>query len=401
MNQNPSCLSLIKTKAAKVIHRAKWVMANSGTIMENGCMETSGEKIVRIFPAGNTVNTNGMNPADVIDHGDVLLMPVFINAHCHLELSALHNALPMENGFAAWVQALLQKREALGNDALLKSARFHAENLNHHGTGFLADISTLGITRTLFEENIISGIWFHEYLGNDSPDGDIHHKNFSWFSIAGHAPHTTNPDFLQSMKELTKKKGSPFSIHLAESREEVNFLTGQPCQWKDFLNSRGIDTSSWPVGERSCVAYLDKLGILDDHTLAVHLIHADERDMEILMDRKAHICLCPRSNMTLHQDLPDISLMLEKGLFPALGTDSLASCQSLDMMDEMLFVREKFPQIAPEQIIDMATINGAKALGIEHITGNLEPGKLAWFIKVPLQASRSQQIPERLISHEW
>ncbi len=401
MNQNPSSLSLIKSNAPSAIHRAKWIMLDSSTIMENGCMETSGGKITRIFSAGNTGNTEGMHQADVIDHGEVLLMPVFINAHCHLELSALHNALPMENGFAAWVQALLQKRQALGNDALLKSARLHAENLNHHGTGFLADISTLGITRTLFEENIISGIWFREHLGNEVPESDICQKEFSWFSIAGHAPHTTNPNLLHAMKEVTKKNGLPFSIHLGESEEEVSFLTGQPCQWKDFLESRGIDTASWPVGASSCVAYLDKLGILDDHTLAVHLIHADARDMEILMDRNTPVCLCPRSNITLHQKLPDISLMLEKGLSPALGTDSLASCPSLDMRDEMVFVRKKFPQISPEQIIDMATINGGKALKMTHITGSLEPGKLAWFLKVPMEASRPQQIPERLISHEW
>ncbi len=401
-------LSLIKHQADCWFHRAKWVMTDPDTIMENGCVETRGRTIARIFPWSSMNKSKaGANQDSIIDHGDTLLMPVFINAHCHLELSALHNGLPLGQGFTSWVKKLLEKRQALGHDALFDAAQFQAEHLAEHGTGFIADISTLGITRSFFENDVLAGIWFQECLGSHIPDAadpdtaDCVQNNLASFSLAGHAPHTTAPELLKTMKEYTRKRHLLFSIHAGESEEEEDFLRGQTGKWKDFLESRGIDTDSWPVGARSCVDYLDRLGLLDEQTLAVHLIRADARDMERLFQTRTRLCLCPRSNFALHGMLPDISLMLDKGLAPALGTDSLASCDSLDMADEMGFVHEHFPQISPAKIVKMATENGAKALHLDHITGKLAPGRLAWFLDVPVRAAHARQIPERLVSHEW
>ncbi len=396
-----SCLSLIKSRTGSCFHRAKWVMTAPDTIMENGCVETRKQNIAGVFPWSAMTRRAGENQDRIVDHGDVLIMPVFINAHCHLELSALHNALPLGGGFTWWVKTLLAKRQALGHETLLEAARFQAEHMADHGTGFVADISTLGITRSFFENAVLAGIWFQECLGSQSLDADLGQNRLASFSLAGHAPHTTAPELLKTMKEYTRKRHLPFSIHAGESKEEEDFLTGQSGEWKDFLDSRGIDTNSWPVGERSCVDYLNRLGLLDEQTLAVHLIRADARDVDLLVQTRAKVCLCPRSNLALHGMLPDISLMLDRGLAPALGTDSLASCDSLDMMDEMIFVREHFPGISPTEIIKMATQNGAEALHLDQIAGSLAPGRLAWFLTIPVRAAHARQIPERLVSHEW
>ena len=123
--------------------------------------------------------------------------------------------------------------------------------------------------------------------------------------------------------------------------------------------------------------------MLDSLTLPVHLINVDDKDIEIIAKTKAKPIFCPRSNFNLHKKLPDIPRFLKHGIKPALGTDSLASTDSINMFDEMLYLANQFPQIAPSDILAMATINGADALGFGEMVGTLEKGKKADFIYIP------------------
>jgi len=220
------------------------------------------------------------------------------------------------------------------------------------------------------------------------------------FSLAGHAPHTTDPSLLQAAKNQTAARDLPFSIHLAESDAESKFIAGQKGQWKDFLRSRGIDPSSWPIGSKSPVQYLADLGVLDSSTLAVHLLNIDNQDLDILAQTKTKICLCPRSNWNLHRRYPDIGMMLEKKLAPALGSDSLASCDSLSIFDEMAFIRQNYPDIDPVKVLSMATINGAGALGIAHLAGTLDKGKKSAVLYMDLNVSNKTDLMEKVTTHE-
>jgi cytosine/adenosine deaminase-related metal-dependent hydrolase len=369
-------------------------------VIENGCVEVENGLIKDVYRASPRKN-RGQN---IIDHGPGVLMPALVNAHLHLELSALKNALCVDKGFAAWVQQLLEKREAAGEAVLLSAAQQAAKQLVDQGVGYIGEISTLGITRTIVQSLNLSGVWFQEFLGSDRPDtilGKTNGKiNSLSFSLAGHAPHTTDPLLLQAAKNETADRNLPFSIHLAESDAESNFISGQKGQWGDFLMSRGIDTSSWPIGSKSPVQYLEGLGVLDSSTLAVHLLNIEPWDLDILVRTQTQICLCPRSNNNLHKRLPDIGKMLEKKLAPALGSDSLASCDSLSIFDEMAFIRQKYPSIDPAHVLSMATINGARALGISHLAGTLDKGKKSAFIYVDLNVRNKTDLIERATTHE-
>ena len=158
--------------------------------------------------------------------------------------------------------------------------------------------------------------------------------------------------------------------------------------------------SSWPVPARSEVEYLDKLGLLDAQTIAVHLLNCDSSDFEIIAKRGAKPVLSPRSNINLHGKLPDLPKMLAMGLKPGLGTDSLASSDSLSVFDEMAFVAEKFPGVDPGTVFAMATINGAEAIGMEKIAGTLEPGKTGDFLYLPLETYNLEDFLKRVTSYE-
>ncbi len=372
-------------------YHARWIVLSSETVIENGYLEVEGGRIKGISTA--------MPRGPVKDLGPGVILPTLVNAHVHLELSALKGAVPFDRGFTAWVRDLLVKRDALGREKLRQEADCAAAKLSAQGTCAVGEISTLGITRDLLESHGVSGVWFQEVLGGMDTNGRLE-KGVLSFSMAGHAPHTTGPSVLKQLKAQTASRGLPFSIHLAESCEESEFIETGKGPWADFLTSRGIDITTWPVGGTSPVRYLNRLGILDAGTLAVHLLHVDARDMDILVETGTRICLCPRSNENLHHCLPDIQQMLDKGLDPALGTDSLASCDSLNLFDEAAFVRSRYPNIGPKIVFAMVTANGAKALDLDRAWGSLDKGKRACFLYADLDTSNKNHIFERLTWNE-
>ncbi len=411
-----------KTDAINEIHRAGWVMSRPDHIIENGYVKIENGMITGLGHFSYSYDSK----FTIIDHGDGVLMPGLFNAHLHLELSALKGKIPFKDGFRSWVRQLLNQRENTGEKILREKAEEALKKMMDSGTLFGAEISTLGITEDIVKNSFLKGIWFKELLGSadsinfsllenflsSSESGDSETLSASnqedvsedvskdfYLSIAGHAPHTSSPLLLKKIKKILTLKKQVFSIHCAESNDESEFLKQAKGPWADFLKERNIDFSSWPIPAASPVEYLFKLGLLDSLTILVHLLNMNEKDFEIISDSGVKPVLCPRSNMNLHGKLPDIPKFLKMCLKPALGTDSPASCDSLSIFDEMAFVAEHFPNIAPGDIIEMATINGAYALGMEKIAGSLEKGKIADFIYLPIKALNKDELLEKISTY--
>jgi cytosine/adenosine deaminase-related metal-dependent hydrolase len=141
------------------------------------------------------------------------------------------------------------------------------------------------------------------------------------------------------------------------------------------------------------------MGLLDQNTLAVHLLEINFKEMEAFAQTGAHVCLCPRSNWMLHRKLPNIEGFLKLGIQPALGTDSLASVSTLNLLDEMRFIHDRYPGLSPHVILGFGTINGARALGCPDM-GTLQPGSRSAMIHVDLAAANAKQAAERLVATE-
>lgn len=360
----------------ELIHRARWVVCDPDTVIPEGYVRTRGG-IIREIGSGR----GGMKTVPVVDHGSSILLPALINSHTHLELGALRGKVDFRSGFKIWVARLLQQREAAGEERLIAGADEAAQELKASGTGAVGEISTLGLTLEILSESGLFGVWFREYLGSgEMAESDaLGRRGNLIFSLAGHGPHTTSPDFLIALKKAAAARNLPFSLHLAESDDEIRFLTTGKGEWADFLQFRGIDFSGWGLPAHDPVSYADSLGILDERTLLVHLLWAGKKEFDLLKKRKARVCLCPRSNLNLHGRLPDIPGMIRARLFPCLGTDSPASVETLSLFHEMAFISAHFPDLRPETIFAMATRNGADALGLDACMGTLSPGKMAIF----------------------
>jgi cytosine/adenosine deaminase-related metal-dependent hydrolase len=205
---------------------------------------------------------------------------------------------------------------------------------------------------------------------------------------------------LKTLKAKAHRLGRPMAVHVAESAEELEFITTGRGAWAQLLHHRGIDFSDWGLPAGSPLGHLDSLGLLDGTTLAVHLVHADSRDLSLLEKRGTPMCVCPRSNQALHGCLPDVAGLLAAGPPVALGTDSLASVSSLNLFDEMAFLASAAPQLEPARILAMATIGGAAALGLDREWGALAPGRRARFLYIPLEAGSKRELVSRLVHHE-
>ena len=378
-----------------VIHRAGWVVIDPWTIYQNGYVRVEDGNILEIgqaAPAGRDT---------IRDHGDGVIFPALVNAHTHLELCALKGRVATHKGFGFWVKDLIEKRALLDPKTLVEASRIGIREILASGCGAVGEISSLGLTLEPVRKSGLAGVWFREFLGDRVSFTDSMESRPGRLrtSLAGHAPHTTSPEVLAAIKNRARRQNAPFSIHLAESDEEISFLTTAKGPWKDFLLSRGIDTESWGLPVESAVRHLHAIGILDNRTILVHVLHADQADMNVIHESGAHICLCPRSNGALHHRLPDLDRMIKTGVNLCLGTDSLASVDSLSMLDEMAFVSRSFPKTAPESIFQMATLGGAAALGLDRRMGTLVPGKAARLAYLDIQASNASQVLEALVNY--
>lgn len=377
-----------------LIHHAQWVVTDPWTVLEDAWVSEKAGRIISID------QRKPVAEGPLFDHGPgFALIPGLVNAHTHLELSALKGRVSTTGNFIDWVRSVVLLRAQEVQDNLERAAQAALSGIEKTATALVAEISTLGFTRKLFKKSRISGIWFQEFLGSGfvtEPQIAIH--GLKRYCLAGHGPHTTTPATLVELKNTAMRAKSIFSVHLAESIQEDAFIRTNSGEWAGFLRERGMDTSQWDDHGESPVTHCARLGILDENTLAVHLVFADRSDLEIIANKKVPVCLCPRSNMALHKRLPDVLGMRMLGIRPCLGTDSLACVDSLDIMDEMAFMAAAFPGIPPSEILAMATVNGAESLGFPPGFGRITPGSPAIMRVVPVCSKKAGSVIEAVVS---
>lgn len=373
------------------LYRSGWVMLEPDRWMENGLVEVADGRIASVCRA----STSG----DVKDCGPGVIMPALVNAHTHLGLSALNGLADNRAGFVDWVEELILLRSLLSPQDIWTAVEDAIGDLLDSGTGLIGEVGEFGPVAEAILRSDLNAVIFQEILGNGAsfPERPADTDAVS-HAYAGHGLHTTSPNTLRALKEAGK--GKPFSIHLAESDAETEFLATGAGEWADLLTSRGIDFSDWDlIGERPVPRAL-RLGLLDPETLATHLLEADRDEIELIAKTRASVCACPRSNLALHGKTPDLESFMAAGLNVALGTDSLASAPSLNMLDEMAFVADRYPSLSPHSILSMAGRNAARALGREDL-GVIAPGKTANLIYVGLSAESSGAAAERLVSGDF
>lgn len=316
------------------------------------------------------------------DLGAVTIVPGLINAHAHLELSHLARRVATGQGFMAWADSLFAAmREGRSDESTvdLAVAEAHAS-----GTCCVADVVAQGadlVCRALDRQGM-RGFLFREFSGRDrvfSPQA----LPGQW-SAAIHALYSTDQGFAQTVKGGCLARGLPFSLHLAEVPGENELFRSGRGEFAGFLRARRILPKGFEAPGLSVTEFARNLGLLDETTLAVHCVWVDGRDVGILAESAASVCLCLRSNRLIGVGDAPAAAMHAAKIPLCLGTDSLASVQSLDLWEEVRAVRRLLTPPAPlHDLLAMVTVNPARALGLAQDYGSLETGKRAVWAVLP------------------
>ena len=368
--------------------RASWVVPVCRPPLADGLVAVEGGRIAWVGRGDGP----GRPAGAVTDLGDVVLMPGLVNAHCHLELSHLAGRLPRAGGFVTWVEALVAER-ARDEPALVREhTRRAIAAAEAAGTVAVGDVSNTLAHLDLLRASRLRAVVFYELLGWDparcaevmrAAEDRVavvlaERDETVRVRLAAHAPHSVSPPLLRALRE----RGGPASIHLAESQAESDFLANGAGEWAGFLARRGLGAVSFHPSGLTPVRYLESLGILAPGLVAAHCVRVEREDRTILARRGVHVALCPRSNRNLGVGLPNLPELLADRVRLCLGTDSVASGDSLDLLQDAALLHRTYPQVEPAVLVRLATAGGAEALGMNDL-GTLAAGQAAKMAVAP------------------
>jgi len=367
------------------------VLPIAGRPLRNGWV---GVEAGRIAAAGGHGDADG-----AIDLGDVALLPGLVNAHTHLELSYLRGAVPPSARFTDWIGEVMRLRRAHPDPSdavILHAARSAIQEVRAFGTALVGDISNTLVTVPLMQEAGVPGVVFHELLGFNVPDAEAvvraararldaqpRHPDVR-LALAPHAPYSVSPALFRAIKRDVDQNGVRSTVHIGESREEVEFIAQGSGPWRALLEELGAWNPSWTPAGVSPVAYLTESGFLDQRVLAVHGVQFTAPDLARLAARQVTVVSCPRSNRYVGVGSPPIEAFYAAGMPVAFGTDSLASADTLEVFAELAEAHRIAPGVPARQLLESATRVGAEALGFGTEFGTIEAGKRAALIAVTL-----------------
>lgn len=349
-----------------------------------------------------------------------VLMPGLVNAHTHLELSALRGHTRSGGGFGPWVASMMEKRGDLMPEQDVEAIDAAVGELLRAGTVAVGEVTnTLASVEPLGTAPLVGRI-FHEVFGMRRETADLMRNaarqardalgalphNLSYVE-APHTLYSLHPASVRDIVASARAQGALTTLHLCEHAAERAYLRDGTGPFLDFLRARNASEADWSPPGLAPVEYAETLGVLAPDVLVVHLAAATSDELKRVARAKAPVVLCPRSNLFIELKLPPLYEMLSLGIKPALGTDSLASNTTLDVLAEASALRDRFPQVPPLELIAMATWYGAQALRLEHRVGalaaGLTPGLLAFDLDHPVDdparyVLRSPPLPRRVLA---
>lgn len=378
------------------VYAARWVLPVDAAPIEDGEVVVEDGVIAAVRPVRTPANKRR-------DFGDAILMPGLVNAHSHLEYTALRGFLE-DVPFFPWIRALTAAKAALTPDDWLWSARLGAIEATAAGTTTLGDNTDAGVTMRVLAESGLRGVAYQELFGIDDrePIGPIldglrekvaaHRRLASGRVSAGISPHalyTIRPALFAAINAYVAEEGLPTSIHVAESPSESALTERGEGPFAEMYARRGI---IWEPPHATPTRYAADMGALGPATLAVHCVHQTEADIALLAGTGAAVIHCPKSNAKLGAGVAPLAAWLRTpGLRLGLGTDSAVSNNALDLFEEMRFallmqraVHQEVEVVTARDVVRMATLGGAEAMGLSAQTGSLTLGKRADLIAVRL-----------------
>ena len=346
-----------------------------------------------IAATGPLVEVRRAFDAPVHDYPGCVIMPGLVNAHTHLELTHFPAWLHRKDlkysprTYVDWIIQVIKVKRTLQPEELSASLREGLDISLQAGTTMVGDMLSDRRLLPCYGDHKLGGRIYLELIGQNpvmtrelldavlTAAGQVP-PPFSP-GLAPHTPFTVSEPFLGEIISSARRQGLPLAMHLAESREENAFFRDTSgkiatdlypfVQWDQYLP---------PQRHQTPAEWLHATGLAGPDFHAVHCVHLTQGDAELLSQSGIPIVLCPRSNDRLDVGRAPVHLFKKLGIPLALGTDSLASNDSLSLWDEMRSLLQLYPaDFTPAEALTMGTIGGARAIGRGNEAGTLQPGK--------------------------
>jgi len=311
-----------------------------------------------------------------------IVIPGLVNARVRLELSALRGRLSGGRGYVPWLRELTDARERLAPESDLEAIEAAVSELVRAGTAAIGEVTSTGAAiESLASAPLVARV-FHEIAGLRRETATVvramaeqHYEGVALpanvaLSLAPHSAVGLHPRALAALFG----EGVTLPLPLAASAAERAFLEGGGGPLGAWMKERGADPADWDPPGVGPIAHAEALGVVGPSLLATDLTDARDDELETLARRGAQAVLCPRASLHVEVKLPPLTGLLDLGIEPALGTDSLAAAPSLDVLEEALALHRRFPRVGSGQLCAMATSFGARALGLEDRVGRIAPG---------------------------
>jgi 5-methylthioadenosine/S-adenosylhomocysteine deaminase len=388
------------------IYSARWVLPIAAAPIEDGAVAVDGTLIAGVGLRDEIVAR--FPEAQVESFGQSVILPGLVNTHTHLELTALRGYLENEEAdFFAWLRKLTVARlERMTADDIRVSAMLGACEAVRAGITCVGDASDSAMMSMLALRDVgLRGIVFQESFG---PDPRLARENFAKLEakvaelrgvetdlvrvgVSPHAPYTVCGPQLELIAEFALAERLPLMMHAAESQAEEDFVRHGTGIFAESLAKRGIE---WTPPRTSTIQYLKDVGILGCRPLLAHCIRVDHDDIETLRQTGSKVAHCPKSNAKLGHGRAPLASFLDAGVTVGLGSDSVASNNTCDLIEEsrFAFLLARNPSLRASQMVDAATTGGARCLDLaEQGIGVLRAGGQADLVVVGMDGAH--QLP--------
>lgn len=364
-----------------MIIRGKYLIDCSGRVVEDAFLQVSGGNIARL-DSGNP--SSARNKEEYMDLGDCsIILPGLVNAHTHLELTLARKCGRPEALFTDWLREIIQATGDWGSEDFADSLREGIRQSIEAGTTAVGDIANQ-VDATVYGEFPLRVRMFHEVIDFNPLTAETTiarlkdklakrtEAGLVSLGISPHTPYTVSEKLLRMCIEMARAERLHVCIHLSETSAETEFLQKGTGEILQFRKEHGLPQGWSPPG-KTPVQYVRDLGLLDQPVTLVHCNYLHEDDLDILSASDCSVVFCPGSHSYFRHRRHPVKEMLERKIDVALGTDSRASSPSLSILEEMKLARNLYPDVAPLEILKMATAKGRKALAFPYGPELLQP----------------------------
>jgi aminodeoxyfutalosine deaminase len=408
LNAHPTALN------SAVVLRARAVLPVSKPPIREGAVLVSGKRIVAV---GRWRDLSARSRGQTVDLGEAVLMPGLVNAHCHLDYTDMAGQFPPPKVFSDWLKLITESKAGWGYSDYAQSWLNGARMLVRTGTTSVADIEAV--------PELLPEVWggtplrvfsFLEMIGikgHRQPKAVVREavarinalKGFRGHpGLSPHAPYSTVPELLRLSAQAARRRHWRLTTHVAESAMEFEMFALGRGEMFNWLRRSGRDTSDCGLG--SPVQHLERCGALSERLLAAHANYLANQDAALLAKRKVHVVHCPRCHSYFNHDPFPLRRLVKAGVNVCLGTDSLASIYKprrqgvdLSLFEEMRTLSRNEPSLSAKKIVGMATLSGARALGMGGQIGELAEGAFADLIVLPF-AGKLADIYDAVLDHQ-